>query len=179
MEQERATKPFNQFKEWVRSHMYIMRDVNKKIYDVYSEYNIPSMDLNINELEERDFKLIMNIWMSNVSNLEHIDNTLYESPKLMKLYEIYNIWQTKPHIPEDNSRRGRSPDARITLLKLEGLEKYLKEMNCSLFEKVENKIRCVAKNMGMMGGRKSLKRKRTKRVRKTKGKTKRKGIKSK
>ena len=113
--------------------------------------------------------------MSNVSNLEHIDNTLYESPKLMKLYEIYNIWQTKQHIPKDNERRERSPDPRITLLKLEGLEKYLKEQNCSFFEKVGNKIICMVKNVGMMGGRKSIKRKRTKRVRKTKGKTKKKG----
>jgi len=174
-EVEEAENPYYQFKKWVRSHMYIMRVVNKEIDDVYSEYNILSMDLNIKNLEEQDFKLIMNIWMSNVSNLEHIDNTLYESPKLMKLYEIYNIWQTKQHIPKDNERRERSPDPRITLLKLEGLEKYLKEQNCSFFEKVGNKIICMVKNVGMMGGRKSIKRKRTKRVRKTKGKTKKKG----
>ena len=146
---EEAEIPYYQFKEWCRDRNNTINMVNWKIDDVYirngvKQSEIPPFvitkkavgtekdvgtknDFNI-IVTETDFNLIVNVWNSNPGNLEDINETIYDNPTFIKLYELYRLWIVYHDTPRDNDRRARSKP-RYRLITPEGLDKYLKNKN--------------------------------------------------
>ena len=150
-EQEQAEIPYYQFKEWCRDRNNTINMVNEKIDDVYirngvKQSEIPPFvitkkavgtekdvgtknDFNI-IVTEKDFNLIVNVWNSNPGNLEDINETIYDDPTLIKIYELYRLWIVYHDTPRDNDRRAKSkPKYGQYLSTPEGLDKYLKNKN--------------------------------------------------
>ena len=125
---EEAEIPYYQFKEWCRVRNNTINMVNWKIDDVYIRNGVKQSEIPPFVITEKDFNLIVNVWNSNPGNLEDINETIYDNPTLIKLYELYRLWIKYHDTPRDNDRRARSKP-RYRLITPEGLDKYLKNKN--------------------------------------------------